>query len=68
MPRVERAGLELMNVFLQYNPTTRISATEALAHRYFDPIAAARGLGADVSIYSQPSIIYKPVLPFDTYT
>lgn len=63
VPRLDRSGLELLNRFLQYDPSKRISATDAMEHRYFDSLGpAARTLHNESSLYSLPDITFKPDL------
>lgn len=60
VPRLDRAGLELLNHFLQYDPLKRASAAEALDHRYFDVLGpAARTLSNEASLFSLPEIVFK---------
>lgn len=42
-PTLEEDGLDLLRRMLQYDPSRRISAKEALRHPYFDDLGAPPG-------------------------
>jgi len=59
MPRLNRVGLELCDRMLQYDPKRRFSATQAMAHLYFESLAIPKTLGPTKSIFSLEHIVIK---------
>ncbi|XP_059161350.1 cyclin-dependent kinase 17-like isoform X2 [Physella acuta] len=56
-PRLDSEGLELLGKYLKYNPATRISATDALKHTFFDSLGPnVHKLPDTVSIFTIPGI------------
>ncbi|KAH9503749.1 Cyclin-dependent kinase 17 [Bulinus truncatus] len=56
-PRLDADGLELLAKFLKYNPVTRMSASEAMKHSFFDSLGPnVHKLPDTVSIFTVPGI------------
>jgi serine/threonine protein kinase len=56
-PRLSDNGLELLGKLLKCNPKHRISASDSLRHKYFNPLPAAiHDLPDSASIFSLPDV------------
>jgi cyclin-dependent kinase 3 len=61
-PSVDADGIDLLKALLRYDPSLRISAKDALRHRWFDDVRASASGGGGASI-SSPSSPHGDALP-----
>lgn len=60
LPRLDSAGLELIEMMLQCDPSQRVGALDAMAHRYFASLEAPPRIGASVSLFECKGAVFVP--------